>query len=321
MLDAWSRVVSITTLVSLLVPMVPNLARAQEGAPTSRTGGESASERAEQLYEQGKSLAAAGNYASACPLFEESQRLEPAIGTQFNLADCYERVGRRASALALFREVIRVAQMSGKQERQRAAEDRARSLQGNVRRIVITVDSLLGEQHVRVDGREVGADERTAGIPVDPGTHRIDSDAPMHVAWQTTLDVDADGAAPATVRIPPLPAAATQSQSSPLMPLGIGIAGLGALALGLGALTGLGAAGAKRDAGCDGLDCSHGGDATKLREAQSSGDLSTVAFVAGGVLVAGGVTIILLAPKRTSGGPPSASAAVGPRGMILRGSF
>src|SRR5207244_2485294 len=92
---------------------VPRVAQAQAEA-----------ERAEQLYTEAKKLAAEGHFSEACPMFEESQRLEPAIGTQFNLADCYDHTARPATALALFREVSRVARMSGKHERQRAADER-----------------------------------------------------------------------------------------------------------------------------------------------------------------------------------------------------
>ncbi|MFO0673090.1 MAG: tetratricopeptide repeat protein [Polyangiaceae bacterium] len=300
---------------------VPRGARADEATASTRTEGLSATDRAEALYEEGKRLAASGDVAKACPLFEESQRIEPAIGTQFNLADCYERLGRRASALALFREVARVAQMSGKQERLRAAEERARALETKVARLAIQVDDPLPEQHVRLDGREVGAEERARGIPVDPGEHHVDSDAPVHVAWQTAVTIAPDEAARANVRIPPLPPAPTSSGRSPLVPLGIVVGGIGVLGLGLGALAGLAAAGEKREAGCNGVDCSQQGDPEKLRQAQQSGDVSTIAFIAGGALVAGGATLILLAPKRTAGSTPRASASIGPRGIDLRGTF
>ena len=62
-----------------------------------------------------------GRVSEACPLFEQSQRLDAGIGTQYNLAACYEALGRVASAYALFLEVSATAQARGQTERARAA--------------------------------------------------------------------------------------------------------------------------------------------------------------------------------------------------------
>jgi len=53
---------------------------------------------AQALFERGRALMAQRRVAQACPLFEESQRLDAGIGTQYNLANCYEAMGRFASA-------------------------------------------------------------------------------------------------------------------------------------------------------------------------------------------------------------------------------
>src|SRR3954467_7016553 len=57
---------------------------------------------AQSLFDQGRSLMTKGQYAQACPKLAESQRLDPGLGTQFNLADCYEHLGQTASAWAGF---------------------------------------------------------------------------------------------------------------------------------------------------------------------------------------------------------------------------
>src|SRR3954463_4803863 len=75
---------------------------------------------AQALFEQGMQLAREGAYATACPKFEESLRLEPSLGSQYYLADCYEHAGRTASAWAHFVEVgdkARLAHEASKERR------------------------------------------------------------------------------------------------------------------------------------------------------------------------------------------------------------
>src|SRR5262245_36723730 len=59
---------------------------------------------AQALFDQGRALVTLGRFAEACPKLAESLRLDPGIGTMLWLADCYENVGRSASAWATFRE-------------------------------------------------------------------------------------------------------------------------------------------------------------------------------------------------------------------------
>src|SRR5580692_10449432 len=83
--------------------------------------------KADALFNAGRSLLEAGEYTDACPKFAESQKLAPGLGVTLYLADCYERVGRTASALAEFRRAIVIAAARG-DRRQSIAEERAANL-------------------------------------------------------------------------------------------------------------------------------------------------------------------------------------------------
>src|SRR6476646_7884960 len=60
---------------------------------------------AEALFRSGREAVDRGDWQTACARFEESHRLEPAVGTVFNLANCREKLGQLASAWQRFREV------------------------------------------------------------------------------------------------------------------------------------------------------------------------------------------------------------------------
>ena len=112
-------------------------------------------QRADQLFQEGRKLLDAGNAAAACPKFEESQRLDPGLGTLLNLADCYERTGRLASALSAFRSSEEQARRLGEKRRETAAADRARALEGRVPRVTITL--AAGERPTGFEVRRNGA--------------------------------------------------------------------------------------------------------------------------------------------------------------------
>lgn len=312
----------IALAVVLAAPTLASAAHAQGVAP---------GDRAEQLYNEGKQLATAGKFAEACPRFEESQKLDPGIGTQFNLADCYAHTGRPATALALFREVTKIAQMSGKAERQKAAEERATALEATVPRIrvVLTERAAASAKHgdliVRRDGAPLAPDDIGKPMPVDPGEHVVAASASGHFPWEARVSVPAEGpaldvAVPALAEVPPPP---QKPRTSPLTYLGLGAAGLGIATVAVGAVFGLVAVNGKNDAKCEGVDCRNApdGSAQTLRDAQTSATLSTVFVVSGAVLIAGGTTLWLLAPKKSTALTANASIAPGGASFTLGKAF
>src|SRR5260370_31320880 len=117
-------------LIALLVTASSALAATADAQETR-------AQRADRLFNEANKLADAGDFAAACPKYEESNQLDPAIGTGFNLADCYEHIGRTGTALILFRGVEVIAREAGKEQRQASARQRADALDRKVARMVI----------------------------------------------------------------------------------------------------------------------------------------------------------------------------------------
>ena len=132
---------------------------------------------AQALFEQGRSLMARERPQDACPKFEESQRLDPALGTEFNLANCYEKIGKLASAYALYTEVAATARATGQQQREEVARQRAEAVKPKLTKLVIVAPpGSAGQLRVERDGREIGEAQWGFPVPVDPGPQ-----APPHL--------------------------------------------------------------------------------------------------------------------------------------------
>ena len=266
---------------------------------------------ARSLFDQARGSIKNGDYAAATPKLEESMRLDPGVGTLFNLADCYEHLGRIASAWGAFAEAADLARRAGQAEREQVARARASALEPKLSRIHM---HLAPPQppglELRLDGKPLGLAVLDTDLPVDPGEHRLHLSAP----GKTPADVDVKIAAtPDTARVelpalvdvpvtpPPVldqPPPAPGQRSSWRMPTTIAL-GAGALVgLGVGAGFALKANGSWSDAktaGCPNA-CTDAGYSS-WDSARSSATIGTVGFVAFGVLAAAAVVVFVTGPR------------------------
>ncbi len=273
---------------------------------------------AQVLFTDARQLMASGNYAAACPKLEESQRLDPGMGTLYNLADCFEHEGRVASAWGRFLEVASLARNTGQPAREADARKRAAALESRIPHLVIAVAAPAPDGlQVTRDGEEVGRAQWGSSLPIDPGAHKISATAVGKKPWDTTVTI-AEGGTPTTVEVPtladapvappPPPAAAGPKTTAPppteehdgkgQRMIALGVGGLGVVGIGLGTVFGLVSKSRHDEAetlcappnGCGqaGVD--------KRSDAYTAGTISTVAFIVGGVALAGGVALWLTAP-------------------------
>lgn len=193
-------------------------------APRARAADPAA---AQTLFDDAKNLMAEGRYTEACPRFEESERADPGLGTQFHLADCFQHLGRNASAWALFRDVESQAQALGQSGRERVAHDRATALLPWLSKLVITPHgaSTTPGLTIRRDGTPVGREQWDLAVPIDPGAHAVTVVAPGKQPWETTVDVPPDAKIltidlPALADLPDAPAVAVAGLVPPPRPGG-----------------------------------------------------------------------------------------------------
>jgi len=263
---------------------------------------------AEALFAEGRSLVAAGNVREGCEKLEASQRLDPGTGTLIHLADCYEKLGRTATAWARFREAASRASRDARSDWENIARTRAAELESKLARL--RVDAPAGVT-VRRDGDEIPAAALGTPLPIDPGEHELTATAPGKKTWTARIVVAPSGNEAVTV--PALAsdgdrtssASATSNDGASLRTVGWVASGVGVAGLALGAVTGLMATSLNQSSKdvCpnDGV-CADEGARSDNEAARRAATFSTIGFVAGAVLLAGGITLVLVAPSSASSG-------------------
>ena len=68
---------------------------------------------AEHLFREGQRLMQEEDYAAACPKLADSHKLDPGVGTLLNLALCYRKAGKTASAWSTYQEAAALARKEG----------------------------------------------------------------------------------------------------------------------------------------------------------------------------------------------------------------
>jgi hypothetical protein len=302
--------------LTLALALAPVAARADE-----------AGAQAQVLFDEGKKLMDAEDYAAACPKLAESQRLDPGNGTLARLATCHEKQGRTATAWSEFTELVTSAQRAGQTDRERFARQRVAALEPHLSRLTIIVPADVATTTglvVQRDAIAVGGAAWGIGIPVDPGDHLIEANAPARQAWSTHVTIGASGdtkqvtvqpLAALDVPAAPVAAEATAPAAAPVAEAGptsgsgrsqrtwgIVVGAVGVVGLGVGAYFGVQALSDSSHAKqqCPNAACPTPAALQQNDDARTAARISDVALGVGiGGLVAGSL-LYFLAPSGAS---------------------
>jgi len=291
---------------------------------------------AQVLFDEGRKLMDQGKFAEACPKLESSQRLDPGAGTLLNLAACYEKNGQTASAWITYTDAATASQDRHPDWAARA-NDRAKALFPMLSKLTIEIASAPPGVEVKRDSKLVDSGSYGMAMPVDPGHHVVDVTAPGKLPFHKEVDVGAQAQGRVVVTLEAAPQG--QVEQPPLKPLGppppppdsgrgngvriagLTIAGFGVAGVVVGSVFGGLAIGRKNDAApnctSDLSRCNTTGKAA-IDDAFTFANVSTIAFIAGGVLVATGLTMFIFAPKSKEA---AVSVFMGPRGVSVGGAF
>jgi serine/threonine-protein kinase len=310
---------------------------------------------AESLFESGVQLMKSGRFSEACPKLETSQRIDPGVGTLLYLAECYEKLGRTASAWATFREAESMARASGQTDRASTAQARGQKLEGELSYLTVNVpaDARVEGLIVRRGSVNLLPELFGAASPVDPGTIEIEATAPGYQRFTTQVRVTAREKESVTVpklevdpnaaAAPPPPAvtgtAVTTSEPTSDAPpkdvppepkknhtLAFVLGGVGIVGIGVGSYFGVRAMQKNKDADefCDANNVCNDQQGLELtQDAKDAALISNIGFAVGGAALAAGIVLFVVAP----GGDESNALRISPRvaknggGLSIGGSF
>ena len=327
------------------------------GAATARAQPESENKAAaDAAYQRGRDLMTQGQTEAACAEFRRSYQLDPQFGSQYNLALCYQKLGKLASA---YGELSELAAKDTNPKRRARAHELAAKLAPRLTRLTLIVTDPAPQLTVRRDRVDITL---LVGVttPVDPGIYVFRAEAPARTPWEQRVDLSAEGAT-ITVEIPALQplgkgddrtapglddgrrtpglaapvrvgrAAPPQRGTSGRTLIAIGAAGAGAVVIGVGFVFGAQAASLTQDAEeeCGG---SLGACTGSLPDAQSMIDdardkanLSNLFVGVGVAAVATGAVLWLTRPRAPREEQPRAQLVpvIDPRsaGVVVRGYF
>jgi hypothetical protein len=308
-----------TTAAVAIALLFPAVAQAQPGGEVSR---------ADALFHAAKQLRDAGQYVDACPQFAESSKLAPGVGISLYLADCYEHVGRTASAWTEFRKAEQLARARG-DKRADLAHARAAALEPKLSGLTIGVAPAVAREppQVLLDGVPIAPESWNVPMAVDPGDHvvvvNMAGQAPRtltaHVtagnrAASVAID-DAPVAAPAPPAIVPAAAPAETPPEDPGLArrwIGIGLLTAGAVGVGLGTIFLLN----KDQSNSNAASCN-----PPPRD-NTATPAAIIAYAAGGVAIVAGLALTFSAPSHKGVGVVAAPMFMAEGGgALVRGTF
>jgi len=283
----------------------------------------------------------AGNYQVASEKLERAYKVLPLPSLALWSARALDKCGKLVEASERYLEATRLEAGGGDQAVQEQAKEEARTeraaLLPRLSSLTIEIVGATPENVVvTIEGTPI--DSALLGVPrpTNPGKVAVRAEAGSTVAAVTvtltegekrsvrlTLEKTTPGQQPATAASAPAAGAHDDGAASSNQwqrPVGWVGVGLGAVGLIVGGVAAVVAADQQSSLDCPGGSCPPGTDPGAIDSYNSMRVISSIGFIAGGVLAAGGVTLLLTAPR-----PASKSASVRPylgwASVGVRGQF
>lgn len=322
---AWVWLPSLLFLAAVLV---------SAGARAEPTEADIATAR--ELTEQAFTAYDANDYVKAEDLFERASQLYPAPTIYLGLARTRVKLGKYVKARENYNSIIK-KNLAGDAsdafvEAQEAARAEITEIEPKIAWVTIDVGGVEpAEVAITLDGEQLPTAALGVKRPVDPGSHVVRAageniepyEKSFQIAEGQTQNIPLSLIAKPKATPAPIPkpadAPAPITGGSPLPVVGFVLLGVGGAALIAGAIAGGVAVGQHSELSDNCVDNRCEPDQYDTLDGFGvTSTVSTVALIAGGVLAATGLTLVLVAP---SGDSAAASLTLSPNSLSLSATF
>ncbi|MFO0588209.1 MAG: hypothetical protein U0441_11745 [Polyangiaceae bacterium] len=310
---------------------IPQPSAAPSATASATTTATIATDPAQALFDAGLADMEAGRFEKACPAIEASHRMDPRPGTLFTLAECEAQRGRAATAMRYYAEYLGLyknltpAKKNEQRERAKTSEEQLRKLALLAPKLTIVVVSGGGpDVIVKRDGEVVADLSLGTALPVDPGDHVITAQAPDGPESSVRVAIAPGESKTAELYVrhtAPVVTATFSAIVAPVKPpkpvdsqrpwrIGTFTSGaLGLVGIATGIVTGIVATQLRTEAA---KECHLQGGEQKCSEKglalvdqlRPYATASTIAFAAGGLGLAVGLTLFIATPRVPTATPP-----------------
>jgi serine/threonine-protein kinase len=305
---------------------------------------------AEALFQQGKDLLEAGHATKACAKFEASEALDEGLGTLLFLGECYELVGKTASAWRAFSAAADRAERQGDARRGGLARIRAAALEPGLATLQVRAAAqtrAVAGLEVRLNGNVFDPRDLDGRVPIDPGDVTLEVTAPEHDRWEARLEIR-PGPSNAVIDIPRLEShdgggersirpergsprdepSETEHGGNGFTTWAIALGAVGVAGVAVGVYLGLDAVStadrSRERNNCPLEDRCYAGGLKLRDDARSHAHLADVVTGSGAALLLGGVVLFLVAPSEPDAhvrGSMSVVTGPGDLGVGVGGTF
>lgn len=312
---------------------------------------------ARELFREGVAAADKGDCATAIDRLERAESLFHAPPHLQHLGRCYAKLGRLVDAAEAWRkltyETLPPNAPAVFRDAVAEAQTELPKIEPRLARLTIRASESYPNLTIDVDGKPWPNAALDVPRVIDPGSHVIKARANGYKPQETTVELAEGGSQSVTLKLeagdpslvgtatPPTagsgaptvaPTAPPPPTSSPLKTIGLVVGGVGIAAGAAGVVTGLMSRSQKSDLDRDCLGRTQPDCTERADRLNGLATLTTGLWIGGGVLVAAGLGMYLLAPSsapaksagETSAGPTvSVGFAPGAGGghVVLSGSF
>lgn len=290
--------------------------------------------QAKALVTEAKNASKDKRWADAVKALRKANDLDPSTQTQLDLARALSNMNKLVEATKILHDITGApATTQGGKKVAEAAKKLATDLEAKIPWLQVTVGAGEGDVKTLVDDDEIDASQE---VPLNPGEHRVAAEAKGYEPAEKTIKLEegqhkkvhlklerSSGAGkPAAANEPDAP-----SEGMGKAPALVAFA-LGAAGIGVGTAFGVMASSQTSDvkSHCDKNGVCPASVQDALDRAKSNGNVSTIAFIAGGVGVAAGVVLLVASLSGGKKAPEKEKSAmiqpwIGPTGAGVNGRF